>query len=315
MNAILRSSTHPEYGSIAVTLPIPDEHYDAIIGNLQILGMGGITERDCHIERLDGNPPLLQCLEGQTVNIDEIDFLARQTEEFSESDAAAYQAEAYKRGFTGIGELINLSGVVNLRNAAEGKELLNLYRGGNLPGAYARNGVMELYIHANGRSRDTADFTYLKLPMSDLKLERMLQRGGIADTGDINIAVAATGCSFQHLPDNFDHTSPQEFNRLAHALAPLLNEDKEKLIAVKEFARAKEANQITALAEHLDRFEWMPNAKTLMGYKRLSDRWRQGGIGAATSMGFVAYYGSQPLEDLLREPQKEELTMEMGGQT
>ena len=249
------------------------------------------------------------------MNIDEIDFLARQMEEFSENDAALYQTTAHRHGFSGIGELINLSGVVNLRNAAEGKELLNLYRGGNLPDAYARNGVMELYIHANDRSRNTDDFTFLKLPMSDSKLERMLERGGIADTVDLIIAVAATGCSFQHLPDNFDHTSPQEFNRLAHALAPLLNEDKEKLVAVKEFARAKEAYQITALAEHLDRFEWMPNAKTLLGYKRLSDRWQQGGIGAATSMGFVAYYGSQPLEELLREPQKEELTMEMGGQT
>ena len=315
MNAILRSSAHPEYGSIAVGLPIRDEHYNSILENLCIFGMGNVTERECHIERLDGGLPLFQCLEGQAVNIDEIDFLARQTEEFSESDAAVYQAAAHRHGFSGIGELINLSGVVNLRNAAENRKLLELYSGGNLPGAYARNGVMELYIHANDRSRDGADFTFLKLPMSDLRLERMLQRGGIADTVDLSIAVAATGCTFSHLPDNFDHTSPQEFNRLAHALVSLSNADKEKLIAVKEFARAKEAYQITALAEHLDQFEWMPNAKSLLGYKRLSDNWRQGGIGAATSMGFVAYYGSQPLKELLQKPQKEEITMEMGGQT
>ena len=314
MNAILRSSVHPEYGSIAVGFPIRDEHYEAILENLSILGMGGVTERDCHIDWLDGGLPLLQCLEGENVNIDEIDFLARQTEAFSENDAAVYQAAAHRYGFSGIGELINLSGVVNLRNAAEGKELLNLYRGGNLPGAYARNGVMELYVHSNDHSRDAADFTYLKLPMNDLRLERMLQRGEIADTGDINIAVAPTGCNHAHLPSDFDHTSPQEFNRLASVLAPLSLKDRAKLIAVKEFARVKEANQITALAENLDEFEWMPNAKTLLGYKRLSDRWRQGGVGAPTRMGFVTYYGGQPLEELLREPQKEELSIEMGGQ-
>ena len=49
--------------------------------------------------------------------------------------------------------------------------------------------------------------------------------------------------------------------------------------------------------------------------RKSSNHSEYGSIGAATSVGFVAYYGSQLLKELLQKPQKEEITMEMGGQT
>ncbi|MBR3561569.1 MAG: hypothetical protein IKN81_08610 [Oscillospiraceae bacterium] len=84
MNAVLSNPNHPEYGQVTVPLPIPDNEYAHCMEMLEQLGIGSVTERDCRIDQLDRSPAALDVLEGQEVNIDELDFLARSIERYSQ---------------------------------------------------------------------------------------------------------------------------------------------------------------------------------------------------------------------------------------
>ena len=145
----------------------------------------------------------------------------------------------------------------------------------------------------------------------------MLERGGISLQSDLIIGVASIGCSPRQLPDDFDHTSPQDFNRLAQRIAALSPEDNQKLIAVKEFAKAKEAPQIIALAENLELFLFEPGVKSSREFsKRVQHRYQGSktvkGIGCAVQDGYVGYFGSQPLSDLMDGNCETKSNMQMG---
>ena len=375
MNAILRSKSHPDYGSIAVGFPIPDEHYDPLMETLRQLGMGGTTDKDCTVERIDGGLPILKRLEGQSVNVDELDCLVRQTQQFSQRDAARYQAMAFTHGFCRMDDLLNLSPAVNFQKMTvirdfaslendglahyktlhpfasakelEGidgveaamylilndrggritpygvaydfnQELKQIYDpGGPLPPLNDHEGVMELSVFSPEHGRDHP-ISFIRLPTSEPRLERLLERGGISPRSDLSIGVACIGCDLRQLPEDFDHTSPQDFNRLAKRIAALSPEDNKKLVAVKEFAKAKEAPQIIALAENLGLFHFEPGVKSSREFTRRAQQRYQGnetvkGIGCAVEGGYVGYYGPQPLSELLDGGCDPKISMQMGG--
>ena len=109
MNAVLSNPNHPEYGQVTVPLPIPDNEYAHCMEMLEQLGIGGVTERDCRIDQLDRSPAALDVLEGQEVNIDELDFLARSIERYWGNEQPKFEAMAYKLGLKDVPGLINLS--------------------------------------------------------------------------------------------------------------------------------------------------------------------------------------------------------------
>ena len=76
MNATIYNKDYPERGRATIPLPIPDEEYAQCLEQLEQLGIGGVTEQDCTVESIDGVLSSLKALEGQTVNVDELDVLA-----------------------------------------------------------------------------------------------------------------------------------------------------------------------------------------------------------------------------------------------
>ena len=84
MNAVISNKQHPDWGCATIPLPIPDNEYAHCMEMLEQLGIGSVTERDCRIDQLDRSPAALDVLEGQEVNIDELDFLARSIERYSQ---------------------------------------------------------------------------------------------------------------------------------------------------------------------------------------------------------------------------------------
>ena len=84
MNAVISNAKHPEYGQATIPLPIPAEQYDNVLGLLDALKIGDTVEHDCHVDELAGNYPILKRLEGSSVNIDELDYLAKRLESFCE---------------------------------------------------------------------------------------------------------------------------------------------------------------------------------------------------------------------------------------
>ena len=109
MNAIICNWDHPERGSVTIPRPIPDEEYAHCIEELKRLGIGDVMAGDCQIKEIRGGTFALDALVGQTVNIDELDFLARSIDRYWGNEQPKFDAMAYKLHLQDIKDLINLS--------------------------------------------------------------------------------------------------------------------------------------------------------------------------------------------------------------
>ena len=109
MKAAISSKTHPEYGHATIPFPIPDSEYDHTIDLLEDMGIGTPTARDCHVDRLDSEYPILNRLTAQSVNVDELDYLAKRLESFCSDESAKFQAMASKLCLSDIQDFINLT--------------------------------------------------------------------------------------------------------------------------------------------------------------------------------------------------------------
>lgn len=109
MAQVLLSNNEEIVGVAVVTLPIPDKEYSKALNDLRELGIGDVRARDCYVDQIMDAPPVLDCLAGQTVNIDELDFLFRSIDRYTDDELAEFQAVAAKREITDIENLINLS--------------------------------------------------------------------------------------------------------------------------------------------------------------------------------------------------------------
>ncbi len=106
--AVLSNKAHPETGQVTIPFPIPDNEYDHTIDLLESMGIGSPTAQDCRVDELDGAYPVFSCLTGQDVNVDELDYLAKQMELLSEIEEAQFMAVASKLGLSDIRDFINL---------------------------------------------------------------------------------------------------------------------------------------------------------------------------------------------------------------
>lgn len=109
MNAVLSNPKHPEYGQFTVPLPIPHNQYDGIMEALNAMDMGDPLARDCQMDEILGEYPILKRLEGKPVNIDELDYLAKRLDSSDINEAAKFQAMTVKWGLFEMTDLINLT--------------------------------------------------------------------------------------------------------------------------------------------------------------------------------------------------------------
>ena len=107
--AILRNNNKPGYGQVTVPFPIPDSEYDHTIALLEDMDIGSPTAQDCQVDGLDGSYPILDQLVTQTVNVDELDYLAKRLDSFCQSKVEKFQAMAVKLGLSNIQDFINLT--------------------------------------------------------------------------------------------------------------------------------------------------------------------------------------------------------------
>lgn len=109
MQAILGNAAHPEYGVVTIPFPLPREEYDHSMEILEALEIGDAVRQDCKVEEILGGYPVLKRLEGQMVNADELDYLAKRLDSFCADEDAQFQAMAEKLHLTDIRDFINLS--------------------------------------------------------------------------------------------------------------------------------------------------------------------------------------------------------------
>ena len=109
MQVILSNPKHPEYGQVTIPLPLPRDQYDDCVELLKKLEIGSATEQDCQVMKISSAFPALKRLEMLTVNLDELDYLARRLASFDAGEAAQFQTMAHKLGLFELKDLINLT--------------------------------------------------------------------------------------------------------------------------------------------------------------------------------------------------------------
>ena len=109
LKATICNKAHPEYGTVSLPFPIQLEEYDENLKMLDTLDIGGHIERDCFVAELSTAYPILKCLEGSCVNVDELDYLIKYLDSFTPDEVAAFQGAAWERKIADLPGLINLA--------------------------------------------------------------------------------------------------------------------------------------------------------------------------------------------------------------
>ena len=109
MLVILSNSKHPEYGQATIPLPLAQDQYEDCVELLEKLEIGSATKQDCKVLEISSAFPVLKRTEMLTVNLDELDYLAKRLASFDVGEAAQFQAMAHKLELFELKDLINLT--------------------------------------------------------------------------------------------------------------------------------------------------------------------------------------------------------------
>ena len=109
MSAVLSNPSHPEYGVATIPFPIPRDQYTYCMDLLEALEIGDAVKADCKVEKIDSFYTVLKRAEMLTVNVEELNYLAKRLESFDTGEAAQFQAMAHKLELFELKDLINLT--------------------------------------------------------------------------------------------------------------------------------------------------------------------------------------------------------------
>ena len=109
MSAVLSNPSHPEYGVATIPFPIPHDQYTYCMELLAALEIGDAVKADCKVEKIDSFYTVLKRAEMLTVNVEELNYLAKRLDSFGTGEAAQFQAMAHKLELFELKDLINLT--------------------------------------------------------------------------------------------------------------------------------------------------------------------------------------------------------------
>ena len=107
--AVLGNPGHPEYGVATIPFPIPHDQYAHCMELLEALEIGDAVKADCKVEKVDSFYTVLKRAEMLTVNVEELNYLAKRLESFDTGEAAQFQTMAHKLELFELKDLINLT--------------------------------------------------------------------------------------------------------------------------------------------------------------------------------------------------------------
>ncbi len=109
IQAVLGNPHHPEYGVATIPFPIPRDQYAHCMELLEALEIGDAVKADCKVEEVDSFFSVLKRTEMLTVNVEELNYLAKRLDSFDDGEAAQFQAMTYKLELFELKDLINLT--------------------------------------------------------------------------------------------------------------------------------------------------------------------------------------------------------------
>lgn len=109
IQAVLSNPDHPDYGVVTIPFPIPHDQYAHCMELLEALEVGDAVKTDCKVEKIDSFYTVLKRTEMLTVNVEELNYLAKRLDGFDAGEAAQFQAMAHKLELFELKDLINLT--------------------------------------------------------------------------------------------------------------------------------------------------------------------------------------------------------------
>ena len=109
IQAVLGNPSHPEYGVATIPFPIPHDQYAHCMELLEALEIGDALKADCKVEEVYSFFSVLKRTEMLTVNVEELNYLAKRLDSFDTGEAAQFQAMAHKLELFELKDLINLT--------------------------------------------------------------------------------------------------------------------------------------------------------------------------------------------------------------
>ena len=109
IQAVLGNPNHPEYGVATIPFPIPHDQYTYCMDLLEALEIGDTVKADCKVVEFDSAYNVLKRMEQCTVNVEELNYLAKRLESFDTGEAAQFQAMAHKLELFELKDLITLT--------------------------------------------------------------------------------------------------------------------------------------------------------------------------------------------------------------
>ena len=109
IRAVLSNPSHPEYGVATIPFPIPHDQYARCMELLEALEIGDAVKTDCKVQAIDSFYTVLKRTEMLTVNVEELNYLAKRLDSFDTGEAAQFQAMAHKLELFELNDLINLT--------------------------------------------------------------------------------------------------------------------------------------------------------------------------------------------------------------
>ena len=227
------------------------------------------------------------------------------------------------------GEVVTPYGVVY----DNGMKLEPLYDGRHFPSYLYKSPVMALETVSGSGAEG-----YFCLPMPDRQMQRMIKRAGL-ENQSFPMRIVMDG-----LPEKVAEALDLEslslddisaLNRLCRAIEPLKDADIEKLNAIVLTAEPGDITAVCYLAEHLDRFDFIPDIHTpeeygrymiqksgkfaydedlddFYEYRLYGERCVREENGRFNECGYVAYHGILTIQQLMQIAPAEQHQQEQG---
>ena len=109
IHAVLGNPNHPEYGVATIPFPIPHDQYAHCMELLEALEIGDAVKADCQVQEINSFYSVLMCAKMLTVNVEELNYLAKRLDSFDVGEAAQFQAMAHKLELSELKDFINLT--------------------------------------------------------------------------------------------------------------------------------------------------------------------------------------------------------------
>ena len=81
IQVVLSNPSHPEYGVVTLPFSIPRDQYAHCMELLAALEIGDALKTDCKVEKIDSFYAVLKRAEMLTVNVEELNYLAKRLED------------------------------------------------------------------------------------------------------------------------------------------------------------------------------------------------------------------------------------------